>query len=596
LLLFTLKVVDEDRSLETVYGVWTPLGEELFGLPPLDASTLVGFGDSIAISQSTDGTRFMAVGAPHSDYSHSTNTSFPFHNPNGGLVRLFKMTNSQPSWDLIWSFSGNIDESIGFGIDLVNLSPTVNRIAIRQSDKVVIRDVDIEGVATIHGADPPTTRGKLIKLNADGTVMAVASETLNGQKGRVEVYRSSDLGGSIEWDLEVTFDGEESWDRLGFSLVMDGSGTRIAFGMPNKNGETGMIRVYEHNGSDWNQVGTDIVGKFPGSLFGWSLDMSSDGKRIVAGATGSYADGGSTTNARGSILVYEEQGNSWQQVGSDLEGEFTKENFGRVVTMDASGTKIAASSFKYNNHRGRVKLFKYNSVSVGAWDLIAEVRGEATHERMGRGLSSLAMSNDGTILAIGSPLEETGTNKTGKVQVLEEQDVTSQPSSKPSVLPSQPPSNVPSISPSAIPTNSQSQVPSAAPTLDPSAVPSGVPSSSPSSMHSLSPSSPPSLVPSTTFTNHPSQGPSTIPTTSPSTVPSVAPSSLPSIMPTVEVSAIPSDVPTVEPSLSPSLRPVNAGVTEENGIRVDDPSSGAIGFCTRSSSAVLATILALVLL
>eukprot|EP00978_Attheya_sp_CCMP212_P034553 scaffold145238_cov50-Attheya_sp.AAC.1 len=480
------------------------------------------------------------------------------------------MATGQSTWKLIWAFAGDIDEQIGLGLDLVNLSPTLNRIAIRRSDKIVIRDVDIEGQYATPGVDPLTTPGKLVKMNADGTVMAVSSETLNGQKGRVEVFHSLEVGGLLEWNLNVTFDGEESWDRLGYSLAIDSTGTRIAFGIPYKNEDAGAVRVFEYDGSEWAQVGADISGKSLGALFGWSLDMSADGKTIVAGATGSYTDGGSATDARGSILIYKEINNEWQQVGSDLEGEFPKENFGRAVTMDRTGNRVAASSFKYKNHKGRVKVFNYNNETVGSWDMITELRGEAFHERMGRGLSSLAMSNDGTMLAVGSPLEEVGTNRTGKVQVLEEQDTTSKPSATPSAMPSFELSSNPSFRPSLLPSNTPSRDPSIFPTSQPSQTPSVLPTFEPSRNPTSSPlvisSMEPSPLPSASSTHTPSK----MPSSSPSLGPSQLPSGVTSSIPTLENSFMPSASFTETPSKTPSLSP-----TLESSAKPSQPPSGS---------------------
>uniref|UniRef100_A0A7S2UTC9 Circumsporozoite protein n=1 Tax=Attheya septentrionalis TaxID=420275 RepID=A0A7S2UTC9_9STRA len=397
--------------------------------------------------------------------------------------------------------------------------------------------------------------------------MAVASETLNSQKGRVEVLRSSDVG-LFAWELAGTFDGGTG-DRLGYSLAIDHAGSRIAFGMPFNNGSTGMVRVHEYDGSEWVQVGTDLVGKSVVSLFGRSHDMSADGKTIVAGATGSYADGGITTNARGSILVYEEVDGVWQQVGVDLEGDATKEQFGRAVTMDSTGTRIAASSFKYNGHKGRVKVFNYNNETTGGWDMIIEVNGEATHERMGRGLSSLAMSNNGKILAIGSPLEDTGTNKTGKVLVVEEQDITSQPSGAPSTVPSVEPISEPSSQPSILPSLTPSNKPSDTNTI----VPSSHPSYTPSSQPSLIPSGDPSVGPSRSPSTRPSDDPSTIPSSEPSAFPSLAPSNIPTEDPSSHPSQTPSFQPSPVPSGDPSVGPSSSSSTRPSDGPLTIPSS-----------------------
>eukprot|EP00978_Attheya_sp_CCMP212_P032821 scaffold129780_cov53-Attheya_sp.AAC.2 len=560
------------NPIAQVFGPWTPVGEDLFGLPPLNTNTLVEFGDSVVLCDAEDGSLFMAVGAPHADYYYDSNNIDTFENPNGGLIRLFKYSTDLSAWVQIWSFPGDVDEEIGYGLDMVNLSPTLNRIAIRRADKVIIRDIDSEGNMQIIGAEPPTPNGKLVKLNSAGTIMAVASETLNGQKGRVEVFHSSDPGGGfLAWTSNVIFDGEVSGDRLGYSLAIDDSGTRVAFGIPYKN-DTGIVQVYDYDGSGWTQVGTDIIGTFSGGIFGWSLDMSADGKRLLASATGSYPDDGSITDARGSISVYEEHDNVWHQIGNDIEGEFTKENFGRAVTMDSTGTRIAASSFKYNNHKGRVRIFQYND-DTDAWDEIMEIAGESTFERMGRGISSLDMTGDGTIIGIGSRLEENGTNKTGKVQVLELQDVTWQPSSTPTVMPSIAPSASPSVLPSFLPSQKPSSAPSTFPTYLPSQTPSGLPT--------LTLSADPSVIPSSSPSNMPNTEPSDLPSYHPSQQPSSPPSSLPSTMP--------SQSPSTEPSPSPSTSQMPTFIfgnenDSENGWDILKLKNATIAFNDESKS------------
>lgn len=149
----------------------------------------------------------------------------------------------------------------------------------------------------------------------------------------------------------------------------------------------------------------------------------------------------------------------------------------------------------------------------------------------------------------------------------DEPQISSAPSSVPSL--SSQPSRVPSSSPSLEPSLSTvpSNIPSPSPSLQPSEVPSTMPSVSmiptllPSAIPSFEPSFSPSNLPSDEPSHLPSLQPSLLPSTEPSFVPSLAPSSIPSSSPSVSLmptlTSAPSQTPSSMPSLSeaPSLVP-----------------------------------------
>ena len=84
--------------------------------------------------------------------------------------------------------------------------------------------------------------------------------------------------------LGTDIDGEAARDLSGYSVSMSSDGKRVAIGAPNANGGAGHVRVYDYNGTAWTQLGGDIDGEAALDLSGYSVSLSSDGKRVAIGA------------------------------------------------------------------------------------------------------------------------------------------------------------------------------------------------------------------------------------------------------------------------------------------------------------------------
>ena len=94
-------------------------------------------------------------------------------------------------------------------------------------------------------------------------------------------------------------------------------------------------------------------------------------------------------------------GTTWNQLGLDISGTQVDERSGTSVSMSADGTIVAIGSFTYNvtgSNEGRTRVYKYNgSVWVQLW---LDILGIQADENSGYRVS---LSADGTIVAIGSP-------------------------------------------------------------------------------------------------------------------------------------------------------------------------------------------------
>ena len=101
--------------------------------------------------------------------------------------------------------------------------------------------------------------------------------------------------------------------------------------------------------------------------FGKDIKLSSNGNKIVVGATGPI---GVAYNEnlysfynynQGSIWTYEYAGTgtTWKQLGQSIHGISGGDEFGSSVSMSDDGTIISAGSNNYNSNRGYVRVFTY---------------------------------------------------------------------------------------------------------------------------------------------------------------------------------------------------------------------------------------------
>ena len=131
--------------------------------------------------------------------------------------------------------------------------------------------------------------------------------------------------------------------------------------------------------------------------------MSSDGSILAVGAWLNEEDKGDTENDNGSLRVFALDGGNWAQRGRTISGEMAKDKLGRVVSISADGNIIAVSTNEKigdesNISRGSVKSFVYDDTSNDWTQLGSDIINSGATDSAP---TSLAMSSDGNILAIG---------------------------------------------------------------------------------------------------------------------------------------------------------------------------------------------------
>ena len=252
--------------------------------------------------------------------------------------------------------------------------------------------------ATIFGESSQNYSGSSISMNALGDRIVIASpgNSNNGsQAGQIRIFEWS---GSDWVQMGLSIHGDNEGDILGAGVSMNSDGNRLvvsAVGHDTTEDSAGQIKVFEWSGSDWVQIGDDIYGQFEDYALGSVVDINNDGTRIVASAVAGF----STSTSIWRTHVYNWDGSQWIQLGNDLVYGEVGDNFGFALSFDGSGDRLAIGGYHSDDNgmdSGVVRVFDYNGTD---WDQhFGDISG-SEYDLFGY---SVSLNDDGTRLAVGA--------------------------------------------------------------------------------------------------------------------------------------------------------------------------------------------------
>ena len=261
--------------------------------------------------------------------------------------------------------------------------------------------------STINGPSTSSYFGLSVDISADGDRIVI------GAFGADKVY-VYDWTGSA-WSLTETFTGIAS-SAFGGSVSMTPDGETIVVGAYYYNVDQGYVAVYNYNGTSWTQVGSNVVGPSTAARFGISVDVSSDGSRFIVGA---FFNDDVAANA-GEARVYDWNGTSWVQVGSDINGLRTNDNLGIAVGIVESGSRIGVFSWRYDDggavDTSLYEIFDYDTATSDWVQFGQSVIGEVSNTGS---LRKVAFTSSGNkFLAVDSGYDSPATDD-GRVRVFQ---------------------------------------------------------------------------------------------------------------------------------------------------------------------------------
>jgi hypothetical protein len=348
----------EDEGIPIIEG-WLQVGETLEGPADKDSHTIL-FGEAVAIA--ADGTR-IAVGLPGA--SDPLNTALK----RAGSVKIYDWINGTT-----WKESG-----------------------------------------TIVGMFTSGESGKCVELSNDGKRVAISGPSIDSiGNGHVAVYQEIDVG---SWEL--VGDSIEGGEKYGDSLDFSADGRIVAVGDRSAKrtvagGEvTGVVQIFQDVNDTWIQMGSDLIG---GDQFGWSISLSADGHRLVVSTPESKT-------STGIIQAFDFNGQSWEEIGRPVKGETEKESFSVAIALSGDGSILASGAPRYSKGGrglgpGIVRTFRFDE-NEQIWSPYGQpLEGANQLDVFG---SSVSLSFNGEVLAVGGPQNNNFCDSCGNIQVFQNQ-------------------------------------------------------------------------------------------------------------------------------------------------------------------------------
>lgn len=228
--------------------------------------------------------------------------------------------------------------------------------------------------ATFLGSANLEGTGSAVDLTADGNTVVVSSpwgpNTLGYKSGVVNVY---DWDGTTWVQRGVTIEGEGNpsplldGDIFGRAVAISPDGNYLAVGAPSNTQAGGVLqiqghaRVYNWNGQNWVQMGLDIDGDVSLEEFGLTIDISADGTKLAVGGRSFtlWSGGSPVAQEIGIVRNYAWDGTQWNLRGAPMMGLSSGDNFGSSVSLSDNGNTLAISSTKTNGSNSSTQLFEW---------------------------------------------------------------------------------------------------------------------------------------------------------------------------------------------------------------------------------------------
>lgn len=325
--------VPSEWSSVTMYttGANYVVSSEEFKAVPADLATGNHFGGAVCLTADGDRAFFTAR------FQRQANNGF-------GTVYVY-FRNSSGLWNLEQKLAPNDLAEDNFGCT-VGVDETGTRAIVGAYEKagggaayIFIRngtfwsqEAKLLGTGTVNGDN----FGAVASISADG-LRAVVGARLMGGNGAAFVYTRTGTSWSVEKKLSSS--DLAAGDQFGSAMSIDGTGQRVVVAAYQKNNKAGAVYVFLRTAAaDWVQeaklLSSDIAAN---DQFGWTVFLSKDGDRIIAGSP-------TKKTSTGAVYIFKRVNNAWgQEVKLEIASSPTGMLFGTYCGMNYSGDLVTIS-------------------------------------------------------------------------------------------------------------------------------------------------------------------------------------------------------------------------------------------------------------
>lgn len=248
--------------------------------------------------------------------------------------------------------------------------------------------------------------GALISLSDDGMrVVARASSTSSGPGLIARVYEQDINGGFIQVGNSIDYAMYDELSKVnGYieSVDISSDGKRVIVGTTEYNNisrKFPFARIFEEVNGSWIQIGNAIEDGSSDDFFYTESKISGDGRRAIVGSVWPRGDG----DDAGHVRVFEEQNKLWVQLG-EIKNSESSAKAGHDGSFDISkdGKRIITGVYfdpsYYSYETGVARIFEEKD---GTWDQVGDdIEGFSDDRRFTT--FSISLSGNGKRLIVGA--------------------------------------------------------------------------------------------------------------------------------------------------------------------------------------------------
>ena len=346
--------------------------------------------------------------------------------PNTSLARLEAIdedARENPSFTI----EGETKDFFKIDNDVLKLAKSIDqgsRTIYNHNIAITVTDKDgeeyTEVITLLFNPDETVKDVKFVKgggidyadLSENGNHLVTATPTSRGLSHTISVYEWegnewNQIGSDIVEMINKNEDFSTTRSTTRLPIDISANGNRLVLGILNDIMDHGQVKVYEWDGVSWNTLGNTIHGHV-GEPLGESVAITDDGNRIIVGIPGSDI---------GYAQVFQwnpQQSNTgqgtWVQVGKNIvSDEDGKDSyFGFSVSITSDGERIVVGDYKKEGHgqSDAGAIYTYDLI-YGQWELTGKLLGRRREDRYG---AIYSLSSEGNRLAVSSNAHNNNTN------------------------------------------------------------------------------------------------------------------------------------------------------------------------------------------
>jgi hypothetical protein len=211
-------------------------------------------------------------------------------------------------------------------------------------------------------------------------------------------------------------------EQFGQSIALSEDGQTLVVGAPDALDKSGVVRIYERKDGSWVTVGA-LEGSNTGGQFGSAVALSADG-RVLAVSEPSF--NGKAGDKTGSIHTFIYSPFGYVSMGPDIEGDGASDQLGISIALSSDGRRLAAGAPYHDNSNkdrlvsGIARVFDWSVennkwIDLGSGSIDTPLVGTSDLDWFGW---SIDLNDDGSLICVGAPRND---KYGGYVQCFEEE-------------------------------------------------------------------------------------------------------------------------------------------------------------------------------